>query len=213
MFDTLCDAEVWHRFNGNECVCLQLQWQLHAHAHTQMHAHLCTYVCMSVHLCLSSLCNALSPIFNCRIVLPTHRQTRMELLSPQVPIHPSASSLRCSLLILVINWRWCRTSCAGLLKGLQDVNARGNSINANSSSICGLSRERGTRNKINYERLSKYPTHTHEYMCVHTYVCTHWRPRTVVVNARQCFDMTITVETFFHCIVECLINLKASRSH
>lgn len=175
------------------------------------------YICLYICVYVSSLCNALSPIFNCRIVLPTHRRawsctvlklpfTRRRLLSVCFPL-----GLRCSLLILVINWRWCRTSCAGLLKGLQDVNARGNSINANYISICGLSRGRGTRNKINYERLSKYPTHAHEYMYV--YACASMYTRTVVVNARQCFDTAITVETFFHCIVECLINLKASRSH
>lgn len=152
-------------------------------SYTRMHTHKCmpTYVCMSVHLCLSSLCNALSPIFNCRIVFPTHSAwncsvrklpfTRRRLLSVYFPL-----GLRCSLLILVINWRWCRTSCAGLLKGLQDVNARGNSINANSSIICGLSRGRDTRNKINYERLSKYPTHTHEYICVYLQIHTYVHP-------------------------------------
>lgn len=143
------------------------------HKHKCMPTYVCPYICVYV----SSLCNALSPIFNCRIVLPTHRRawnctvlklpfTRRRLLSVCLLL-----GLRCSLLILVINWRWCRTSCAGLLKGLQDVNARGNSINANYISICGLSGGRGTRNKIYYERLSKYPTHTHEYMYVCTYNC------------------------------------------
>lgn len=137
------------------------------------------YICLYICVYVPSLCNALSPIFNCRIVLPTHRRawsctvlklpfTRRRLLSVCFPL-----GLRCSLLILVINWRWCRTSCAGLLKGLQDVNARGNSINANYISICGLSRGRGTRNKINYERLSKYPTHAHEYICVCMYKYVH----------------------------------------
>lgn len=128
---------------------------------------------------------------------------------------PLAPWLRCSLLIWVINWRWCRKRCTGLLKGLPDANARANSINANSNSICGPSRGRDTRNKINYERLSKDPTHTNTHMrnIIYTQECTHWLTRTVAVTARQCFDMTLRVEKFSHCIVERLINLKASRSH